>query len=1133
MAENKKNFYIEIGGIKESVTNLESLEQVLDKVEAQVAEINKNGGFTVANKESAKALKEQIELEKANQTIVENSQKSYREKQKVLSALGKVIKSMNADTKEEKERQEALKAQYRDLNAELKAFDATMGNHQREVGSYKEAIKAATQELKQMKGEMLGLDQHSDRFAELSKRAGELKDRIGDVNEAIKRQSSDTRMLDNVIDYARTATAAFQLFQGAMSAFGIETEDATRAMQELLGTMSIIQSLQELSATLQSTSASGKLYHGILQALGIETKTVTTETVALNAAEAGMTVTTKGLNVALKATRVALSALGIGIVIGLVAELVEHWEDLCNWVDELIPGLNRTGCLMNNLIGVCRGLGRAVITWLVNPFKTFAKVMGAILKGDFETAGKAIVDFAKNQASDMVNAFKSGYQAQVEKGIDALSRKKAAADAKDLEHHRNMITKQKNADGTYRKEYIEASKKMFDKKKQMYKKDSDEYRKVLEEEAKFYQQVEDAKESAAENARKKKDAADKKSAADAKKAAAEAERKRKEEEKEEKERQKRIADNMKAYEEAVRKIEDTLNNAELRALNEDLKKYENGPLEDYLKVLGEIINKNEELIKQSTTRQVADTWLSASDALKSFFNNDYNGIIKKIYEGKEAIDSIDLSPLNEELQSEAKKILKQLEAIIIAGEDKIDEHSDTWLHKQIDGIKKIADYSSKEIDKNYSKLDEQLKKVDIEPVRNKIFGFIDKKETLKKYEEVKKIWIKALEDIRKIQTDWQDANNEYLARLAERFGEDSKIYLEAKAEMDEAIAKYIEKYQGILKRTEPATSMDNDYNNDSKQDVIQKKLWDKNKDFLSNMAELFQTLDEMVLAPAMDTFSMYMDFAIEETEQKLEQVENLHDKAMDKVQASADKIKELNDSLKDSSNTNINVTKQQLAEEQLLYAQRLSEEQKLQQQETSLKNKAAKQEATARKMELGYQLVMSIANAAQGASKALAQWGWPTGPIFAGIMAALGAAQTAIIAKQIGAIKPVKYADGGLIQGPSHAAGGVPVGNTGIEVEGGEAVINKRSTAKYGPLLDAINAAGNGGKHTLVDKKIRKFANGGTLNFDKVDETLRTSADTNKLLNAIENIDFEPVVSVVDINRVNSRLTKVKSLAGR
>lgn len=106
------------------------------------------------------------------------------------------------------------------------------------------------------------------------------------------------------------------------------------------------------------------------------------------------------------------------------------------------------------------------------------------------------------------------------------------------------------------------------------------------------------------------------------------------------------------------------------------------------------------------------------------------------------------------------------------------------------------------------------------------------------------------------------------------------------------------------------------------------------------------------------------------------------------------------------------------------------------------KKKADKQEA--------------IANGATAITKALAQTGGE--PVQTALRIALITAKTA---KQVSTISNRKYkaAKGGIVQGPSHQAGGVK--GTGsfsnIEVEGGEAIINKRATEKYKPLLEKIN----------------------------------------------------------------------------
>jgi len=82
----------------------------------------------------------------------------------------------------------------------------------------------------------------------------------------------------------------------------------------------------------------------------------------------------------------------------------------------------------------------------------------------------------------------------------------------------------------------------------------------------------------------------------------------------------------------------------------------------------------------------------------------------------------------------------------------------------------------------------------------------------------------------------------------------------------------------------------------------------------------------------------------------------------------------------------------------------------------------------------------------------------------------------AMVVKVVGDDETATKAVGGLLQGPSHAEGGIKT-KFG-EMEGGEAVINKKSTAKHMGILSRINqdqggiAFGEGG--------VTKFDNGGT-----------------------------------------------------
>ena len=74
-----------------------------------------------------------------------------------------------------------------------------------------------------------------------------------------------------------------------------------------------------------------------------------------------------------------------------------------------------------------------------------------------------------------------------------------------------------------------------------------------------------------------------------------------------------------------------------------------------------------------------------------------------------------------------------------------------------------------------------------------------------------------------------------------------------------------------------------------------------------------------------------------------------------------------------------------------------------------------------------------------------------------------------------------EFARGGMVNGKSHAQGGekFSVGGRVVELEGGEAVINKRSTSMFRDQLSSMNAAGGG----------VKFADGGLLNMPSFTES--------------------------------------------
>lgn len=132
-------------------------------------------------------------------------------------------------------------------------------------------------------------------------------------------------------------------------------------------------------------------------------------------------------------------------------------------------------------------------------------------------------------------------------------------------------------------------------------------------------------------------------------------------------------------------------------------------------------------------------------------------------------------------------------------------------------------------------------------------------------------------------------------------------------------------------------------------------------------------------------------------------------------------------------------------------------------------------------------------NAYLGVTKVLAEYPGPIGWAMAAVQIAVGLANVA----KIVSVKP-KAARGMVIEGPSHAKGGVPImtPNGMIEAEGGEVIINKRSSALYARELSAINQAGGG---------IPLAKNGGVIgsNLATVQNSFTQSIDFTEMANII------------------------------
>lgn len=146
---------------------------------------------------------------------------------------------------------------------------------------------------------------------------------------------------------------------------------------------------------------------------------------------------------------------------------------------------------------------------------------------------------------------------------------------------------------------------------------------------------------------------------------------------------------------------------------------------------------------------------------------------------------------------------------------------------------------------------------------------------------------------------------------------------------------------------------------------------------------------------------------------------------------------------------------------------------------------------------------------------ASAKMGFPAAIPFVAMAAALGAVQAAAI----WAAPLPEAARGMYIEGPSHSNGGVP-----IELEGGEVVINKKSSSMFLPLLSAINEMGGGVPFTTPGSDggytLRSMSNGSKgMTSNEMRETIKEAF-----------ADVKVVATIEDIRREDAKYVEIESV---
>ena len=295
--------------------------------------------------------------------------------------------------------------------------------------------------------------------------------------------------------------------------------------------------------------------------------------------------------------------------------------------------------------------------------------------------------------------------------------------------------------------------------------------------------------------------------------------------------------------------------------------------------------------------------------------------------------------------------------------------------------------------------------------------------------------------------------------------------------------------------------------------------------FVGMISSFLQTINE--------TKMQLIENEMAEVEHQLEIQQEAYDKAEAAAEAHKEKMDSIEDELADARGSRRQFLIDTLAAQQSAYLDELEAQQDAEKQKEKLEKKQEALEKRRKEQEKKSKVQQAIINTYTAVSNALAVQPWFLGLALSAVALGLGL-------RNVMAIKntPI-YEDGGVIQGARHSQGGVKVLGGQAEVEGGEFITNRKSTAANLPLLHYINDKKktltaedlleffSSGTPRMRSKATSKFAGGGQL-------PTTNGAEVTRVVNvadiAEDNTTY--VVSVVDIINATDNLKKVQALSG-
>lgn len=503
MASATKEYKIVINGIKESISQVDTLNKQLDALEKRMNDLQGKGINVGSVKVDSSSLKEQDNIQKqilsTEQKISDVRDKEYQNviklkdelKQAKTEAEGLAASSKLLDNNYSNNTMAGLKEQLKDIKRvlntteidspmfkqlteeantitqKLKDMEAAYGTFGRNVGNYASAAEGfkglqiqvgnvtrefnnATEALKQLKRERdtLGVsDKASKEFKDLDLVVKQLESTIKDL-------SKSSSFMDNMLDTMQSIVAIASTAKGIGAVFGMDNDKIEETIKKLVALQNVLQGLETIQKQMQTNEGIGKWLSTGNNAIN----KFSTGLFGAKKAVEGVAAAEKSATLASKLFGAALKGIGIGLIISLIASLVKHWDKINATINKSIPALEKFGGIIGWLEGLFNGL--------INVMSSTIEVLYKLIQGDFSGAWGAITE-----------AWNSGFQEVVD---DRIREEKAAA-AESLKIEMDLLEAKYGEEVKYTQRYRQLLAERNKLLKESYDPNTKEGKKALRE----------------------------------------------------------------------------------------------------------------------------------------------------------------------------------------------------------------------------------------------------------------------------------------------------------------------------------------------------------------------------------------------------------------------------------------------------------------------------------------------------------------------------------------------------------------------------------------------------------------------------------------------------------------------------